>query len=50
MLPELRHLPRLRVGVNFARVGRRLFPSRLVIKVIQRVAGPHLLPPPVSGS
>jgi hypothetical protein len=37
------------VGVNFARVGRRLFPSRLVIKVIQRVAGPHLLPPPSVG-
>ena len=48
MLPELRPLSRLREGVNFARVGRRLFPSRLVIKVIQRVVRP--LPPPELGS
>ena len=49
MLPELRPLSPLRVGVNFAWVGQRLFTSRLVIKVIQRAVRPLLLPPTVSG-
>jgi len=45
---RLRHVSQL--FYRYAQIGRRLFPSRLAIRVIQRVARPQLLPPPVSGS